>query len=96
MYQIADWIQQIPQSYMSDGISCRKTQKNICHRKQSAEKESNFTFTGGADFFVEGDTSQENPCEDFFTYMKEKYDNCFKVTNVDDYNLIPHIEVGGA
>lgn len=64
--------------------------------QQSAEKESNFTFTGGADFFVEGDTSQENPCEDFFTYMKEKYDNCFKVTNVDDYNLIPHIEVGGA
>ena len=33
---IADWIQQIPQSYMSDGISCRKTQKNICHRKHGS------------------------------------------------------------
>lgn len=36
MYQIVDWIQQIPQSYMSDGIFCRKTQKNICHRKHGS------------------------------------------------------------
>ena len=32
----------------------------------------------------------------FFGYMKERYDNCFMVTNVDRYDLIPHLEVGGA
>ena len=55
-----------------------------------------FTFTSGEDFFVEGDTSSEEQTEEFFAYMKEKYDNCFKVTNVDRYELIPHLEVGGA
>lgn len=55
-----------------------------------------FTLTSGADFFVEGDTSAEEPETDFFSYMKEKYDNCFKITNVDVFELIPHLEVGGA
>lgn len=55
-----------------------------------------FTFTSGEDFFVDGNTSTEEAGEDFFSYMKEKYDNCFKVTNVDRYDLIPHLEVGGA
>lgn len=55
-----------------------------------------YTFTSGEDFFIEGDTSQEEQVEEFFTYMKEKYDNCFKVTNVDRYELISHLEVGGA
>lgn len=65
--------------------------------QNSEEKEKYFTFTGGEDFFVEGDTSTEEILEDgFFSYMKEKYDNCFKVTNVDKYDLIPHLEVGGA
>lgn len=59
-------------------------------------KEFFFTFTGGEDFFVEGNTSLEEPTEGFFEYMKDKYDNCFKVTNVDRYELIPHLEVGGA
>ena len=49
------------------------------------------------DFFVEGDTTAEVPAEsNFFAYMKQKYDNCFKVTNVDVFELIPHLEVGGA
>lgn len=66
--------------------------------KRMPDKCKNFfyTFTSGADFFVEGDTSQEAYTEDFFAYMEEKYDNCFKVTNVDRYDLIPHLEVGGA
>lgn len=59
-------------------------------------KEFFFTFTNGDDFFVEGDTSEETMDADFFQYMKDKYDNCFKVTNVDRYELIPHLEVGGA
>ncbi len=64
--------------------------------KNSSDKEKYFTFTSGEDFFVEGDTSHEEQTEDFFEYMKDKYDNCFKVTNVDRYELIPHLEVGGA
>lgn len=61
-----------------------------------AEKEKYFTFISGEDFFVEGDTCTEEAGEDFFSYMKGKYDNCFKVTNVDRYELIPHLEIGGA
>ena len=61
------------------------------------EKVKTFTLTSKEDFFVEGDTSAEEILEsDFFSYMKEKYDNCFKMTNVDTYELIPHFEVGGA
>lgn len=64
----------------------------------SAEDKANaFTLTSGVDFFVEGDTSGETITEsDFFSYMKETYDNCFKITNADVYELIPHLEVGGA
>lgn len=61
------------------------------------DKAKTFTLTSGVDFFVEGDTTAEVPAEsDFFSYMKEKYDNCFKVTNADVFELIPHLEVGGA
>ena len=61
------------------------------------EKAKNFTLVSGEDFFVEGDTSTEEiPESGFFSYMKGKYDNCFKVTNVDVFELIPHLEVGGA
>lgn len=64
----------------------------------SAEgKRECFTLTSADDFFVEGDTGTEEILEsDFFSYMKGKYDNCFKITNVDTYELIPHLEVGGA
>ncbi len=55
-----------------------------------------YTFKSGESFFVEGDTTREEQREDFFGYMKERYDNCFMVTNVDRYDLIPHLEVGGA
>ena len=41
------------------------------------EKENSFTLTCGEDFFVEGDVSKEPVQEnDFFSYMKQKYDNC--------------------
>lgn len=54
-----------------------------------------FTFKEG-DFFVKGDTSVEEVIrEDFAEYMKQKYDNCFCITTVDTYTLIPHMEVGG-
>jgi len=62
----------------------------------SLDKANNFTLTGGTDFFVEGDTSAVTVTEDdFFSYMKAHYDNCYKITNVDIYDLIPHFEIGG-
>lgn len=58
-------------------------------------KDAAYTFQQG-DFFVKGDTTSEDPSrEDFAHYMKMHYDNCFVVTTVDSYILIPHIEVGG-
>ncbi len=60
------------------------------------EKPNYFTLTGGTDFFVEGDVSVVEASKDgFFSYMKQKYDNCYKITNADCYDLIPHFEIGG-
>lgn len=60
------------------------------------DKAGSFTLTPDADFFVDGDTSAEDAGkEDFYGYMVGKYDRCYKITNVDTYTLIPHLEVGG-
>lgn len=76
----------------------KEYKKSLEWQNLSAEdKAKTFTLTSGEDFFVEGDTTAEVPTEsDFFSYMKEKYDNCFKITNVDVFELIPHLEAGGA
>lgn len=77
---------------------CDKSYLPAKEWKRMPDKCKNFfyTFTSVEDFFVEGNTSEEKQTEDFFEYMKDKYDNCFRVTNVDRYELIPHLEVGGA
>jgi len=31
----------------------------------------------------------------FFSFMKENYSNCFKITSVDRFEIIPHFEVWG-
>ena len=60
------------------------------------DKTAAFTLAAG-DFFVKGDTSTEDVAtKEFAQYMKKKYDNLFTVTTVDEYKLIPHLEVGGA
>lgn len=60
-----------------------------------SEKSETFTLKEG-DFFVYGDTDSENTGrEDFAEYMKKKYDNCFDVSTIDNYKVIPHLEVGG-
>lgn len=59
------------------------------------EKEKYFTFAEGSDFFVEGDTSESQITDDFFATMKAIYDDCYLISNVDVYDLIPHWEVGG-
>ncbi len=64
--------------------------------QKSEHKEDYFTLSGEDDFFVEGDLSGVTPAQDdFFGKMKATYNNCFKITNVDDYDLIAHWEVGG-
>ena len=80
-----------------NGLS-KPYKKPLEWQNMSAEdKVKNFTLTSGVDFFVEGDTSgEEVPESGFFSHMKGKHDNCFKVTNVDVFELIPHLEVGGA
>lgn len=60
------------------------------------EKKQCFTLTSGKDFFVEGDTSGEKITEELFSYMKDKYDNCFMIKSVKQFELIPHLEIGGA
>ena len=75
--------------------SLEKPYKEPKEWKSLPDKSTAFTFHEG-DFFVKGDTSSEDATQDeFAAYMKKKYDNCFNVSNVDTYLLIPHIEVGG-
>ncbi len=48
-------------------------------------------------FFVEGDTTDvsSEDKDNFFEYMKKNYDNCFKLTSVDRFEIIPHFECWG-
>lgn len=66
------------------------------------EKTVSLTFSEGDDFFLEGEYSEEPVSEDdilysngFFSYMKETYDNVFKINTVGKYGLIQHFEIGG-
>lgn len=68
------------------------TEKNW---KKADDRENYFTLKEG-DFFVEGNTEKENTgIENFFEHMKAAYDNVFRITKVQQYELIPHFEVGG-
>lgn len=62
-----------------------------------SEKEGCFTLETDEDsFFVEGDASEADVSQgDFFGYMKQNYTNCFKITSVDRFDIIPHYEVWG-
>ena len=81
-----------------DILSCGKKTYLPSKKWQNApDKQKYFTFTSQEDFFVEGDTSMESILtEGCFQHMKDSYDNCYMVTNVDRFELIPHLEVGGA
>lgn len=46
-------------------------------------------------FFVEGDCSSDEIVPNFFEVMKKRHDNCFRVSSVDRFGLIPHFEVWG-
>lgn len=61
-----------------------------------SEKEDYFTLDDEGSFFVEGDASSENPNRTgFFEYMKRNHTNCFRISNVDRFDAIPHWEVWG-
>ncbi len=64
---------------------------------EAAEKQGYYTLESqNHTFFVEGDTSEEvTDKENFFEYMKENYNNCFKITSVDRFEIIPHYECFG-
>jgi len=46
-------------------------------------------------FFIEGDHSGDEVTSNFFEVMKKKYNNCFRISSVDRFGLIPHWEVWG-
>lgn len=60
------------------------------------DKTEAFTLAGGNDFMVLGDVSDiEAEVPDLFQYCKDTYDGVFRITHVDRYIVIPHLEVGG-
>lgn len=62
---------------------------------KSDNKSEAFTLCQDRDFFTVGDTSSVVPTDDFYQYMKSNYDGVYMVGNVDTFELIPHLEVGG-
>lgn len=61
------------------------------------EKPNYITFTPAEDFFIKGDhTDLELPEESAFEWMRDNFDDCYKVTTVDKYeDILPHFEIGG-
>ena len=47
-------------------------------------------------FFVIGDTSEETICDDFLSYMTDKYSECYTLTSFNyEGKVLPHYELGG-
>jgi hypothetical protein len=63
------------------------------------DKQNNYTFSD-KDFFVQGEYNLDivNDTDyqgGFLNYMNKTYDDVFKVTKVDVFKLLPHLEVYG-
>lgn len=55
-----------------------------------------FTLTQGTDFLVVGDLSDfDAEVPDIYQYIRENYDGVYRITHVDRFTVIPHLEVGG-
>lgn len=63
----------------------------------SEEQENYYTLESEKDsFFTEGDSSgAETAVDNFFETMKDQYNNCFRISSVDRFDIIPHWEVWG-
>lgn len=64
-----------------------------------SEKANYYTLESVNDsFFVEGDTTTEDYTmfpNSFYEHMKQTYNNCFRINEVDRFGLIPHFECWG-
>lgn len=62
-------------------------------------KDSNVTFTEGG-FFVSGEytdvVSDEDYTDGYYSHMRETHDDCYLITTVQRFTVIPHFEIGGA
>ena len=61
------------------------------------QKSGYFTLTPAQDFFVKGNcTGATLPEEQLYEWMRNNFDDVYKVTTVDKYeDILPHFEVGG-
>lgn len=61
------------------------------------EKKNYLTFHSTEDFFVKGDqTAVDLPETDAYEWMRNNFDDVYKVTNIDKYeDILPHFEIGG-
>lgn len=61
------------------------------------EKKNYITFHSTEDFFVKGDqTAVDLPETDAYEWMRNNFDDAYKVTNIDKYeDILPHFEIGG-
>lgn len=61
------------------------------------EKKNHITFHSTEDFFVKGDqTAVDLPETDAYEWMRNNFDDVYKVTNIDKYeDILPHFEIGG-
>ena len=61
------------------------------------EKKNYITFHSTEDFFVKGDqTAADLPETDVYEWMRNNFDDVYKVTNIDKYeDILPYFEVGG-
>jgi hypothetical protein len=61
------------------------------------EKKNYITFHSTEDFFVKGDQAAGDlPETDAYEWMRNNFDDVYKVTNIDKYeDILPHFEVGG-
>ena len=55
------------------------------------------TFNPAQDFFIKGDqTAVDLPETDAYEWMRNNFDDVYKVTNIDKYeDILPHFEIGG-
>ena len=61
------------------------------------EKKNYITFHSTEDFFVKGDQAAVDlPETDAYEWMRNNFDDVYKVTNIDKYeDILPHFEIGG-
>lgn len=64
-----------------------------------SDKDGTVTFTEGG-FFVPGEytdvVSDDDYTDGYYSHMRETHDDCYLITTVQRFTVIPHFEIGGA